>query len=99
MIKSSSSTVYEKLIFLVTVHVETYESKEGKQNYEKLSYCCFCNNQYKSKISKHILAVHATEPEVLRISKLDLKSQERKISLQKLQKEGNYQHNCQVSFQ
>ena len=43
-------------------------------------------------------SVHASEPEVLRISVLKLTSTERKIALQKLQKEGNYYHNCDVSI-
>lgn len=71
--------------------------KDGKRNYKRQFFCCFCKNSYRSKISKHILAVHGTEPEVLRIRSLQLKSTERKIALQKLQKEGNYYHNCDVS--
>lgn len=91
-------TVITVFFFFFAVHVETYEKKEGKRNYQRLSYCCFCKNSYHSKISKHILAVHATEPEVLQISALQLKSTERKIALQKLQKKGNYYHNCDVSI-
>ncbi|XP_078312171.1 uncharacterized protein LOC111134313 isoform X1 [Crassostrea virginica] len=88
--------ISKRKAYFKNIHVETYEKKEGKRNYQRLSYCCFCKNSYHSKISKHILAVHATEPEVLQISALQLKSTERKIALQKLQKKGNYYHNCDV---
>lgn len=81
----------------IVVHIETYEKNNGKRNYKKTDYCCFCKHPYGSKISSHILGVHVTESKVIEIQALALKSIERKMALQKLQKEENY-HNLEVGI-
>ncbi|XP_060598400.1 uncharacterized protein LOC132752133 isoform X2 [Ruditapes philippinarum] len=79
------------------VNVEHYQSIDGKRNYSKKAYCYYCKNLYKSKISKHIFAVHAAETRVRKISKMELRSKERKAELQKLKNEGNFNHNVEVN--
>ncbi|KAJ8315158.1 hypothetical protein KUTeg_007308 [Tegillarca granosa] len=78
------------------VKVESYEKKNGKRNYRTLNFCFYCKNQYNSKISKHLMSVHFNEERVQKISNMPVGSVERKMCLQKLQKEGNYDHNAQV---
>jgi hypothetical protein len=51
---------------------------------------------YKSKISKHIFAA-AWKTRVRKISKMELRSKERKAELQKLKNEGNFNHNVEVN--
>ncbi|WAR10184.1 MYLK-like protein [Mya arenaria] len=54
------------------VYVESYKSNDGKRNYSKKSYCYYCKNLYKSKMSKHLFAVHAAEPRVRKISQMEV---------------------------
>ncbi|XP_052230128.1 uncharacterized protein LOC127844152 isoform X2 [Dreissena polymorpha] len=78
------------------VYVESYKSNDGKRNYSKKSYCYYCKNLYKSKMSKHLFAVHAAEPRVRKISQMELKSKSKRAELQKLKNEGNFNHNVEV---
>ncbi|XP_060570745.1 uncharacterized protein LOC132729023 [Ruditapes philippinarum] len=78
------------------IRIETYEAKDGKRNYSRTAYCLYCKNKYISKMSSHLLSVHTDETLVKQIRDLPLRSIARKMELQKLQKEGNYQHNAEV---
>ncbi|XP_052812935.1 uncharacterized protein LOC128240355 isoform X3 [Mya arenaria] len=78
------------------VYVESYKSNDGKRNYSKKSYCYYCKNLYKSKMSKHLFAVHAAEPRVRKISQMEVKSKSKRAELQKLNNEGNFNHNVEV---
>jgi hypothetical protein len=86
-------------LFFIPVRIEAYETREGKRNYSRTSYCLYCKEKYISKISKHLLSAHPNEASVREIRDLPIGSIARKIALQKLQKEGNYQHNVEVSIQ
>jgi len=82
--------------FIIPVRIETYDLKDGKRDYSKTVYCIYCKNKYSSKISSHLLNVHPNERRVREVQDLPLKSIFRKLALQKLQKEGNFQHNAEV---
>lgn len=82
--------------YLFSVTVDTYETKNGKRNYSKTDFCLFCNGSYNSKMSKHLLSVHLKEEKVQNVTALPLGSKERKAALQKLQNEGNFNHNVKV---
>jgi len=83
--------------YSVTVTVQKSEKINGKRNL-KTDYCLFCSAKYRSNISKHYISIHKDEPKVKNILKLPLKSKERKKQLIKLQNDGNFKHNSEVSL-
>ncbi|ESO97595.1 hypothetical protein LOTGIDRAFT_228230 [Lottia gigantea] len=78
------------------ITVSGYERLNGKRNYSKPDFCLFCKNEYKSKISKHLVAVHGDEARIKEVIDEPIHSMNRKLILLKLQNEGNYQHNVEV---
>ena len=73
------------------------ERKPGsKQSYDKIHYCKFCGNKIRSKISRHLLSVHADDAAVKEILFLPKRSKERRARLQRLINEGNFSHNIAV---
>lgn len=93
---TSFATFSLYMFVLISVHVESYEEKNGKRNYSKTAYCLFCHGKYTSKMSKHLFAVHSNEPKVQEIKKLEISSKRRKKELQRLLNEGNFAHNAKV---
>lgn len=69
--------------------------RQFKRQYDKKQFCPFCNNSV-AKLPRHMESRHIVEPEVEEISKLPLKSAERKRLLEKLLRRGNYKHNVEV---
>ena len=84
---------------MFSVTIPEYESKDGKRIYPKDDYCLFCERKIKSKISDHYLGnAHELEPRVIEIRLMPLHSDERKLALQNLQIDGNFQHNVKVNI-
>jgi len=79
---------------VISVTVATYKTTGGKRNYVKADYCLFCCQKYDSKISKHYMSVHSDQ--IGDILMMPVGSKKRKLALQKLQNEGNFQHNVKV---
>ena len=67
-----------------------------KQSYDKFHYCKFCGNKICSKISRHLLTVHSDETAVKEILFLPKRSKERRMRLQRITNEGNFNHNIDV---
>ena len=67
-----------------------------KQVYDKVNYCTYCKKAVKSKISRHLLAVHKSYSRVYDILTLPKRSKERMVKLEILANEGNFKHNVEV---
>ena len=73
------------------------ERKPGcRQAYDKIHYCKFCGSQIRSKMSRHLLNVHADETDVKEILLMPKGSKERRTRLTMLTNEGNFNHNITV---
>ena len=91
----SSDTVTPNLRGLSLFHKRP--RKPGcKQSYDKIHYCKFCGNQIRSKMSRHLLNVHADETSVKEILLMAKGSKERRAGLQRLTNEGNFSHNIDI---
>ena len=66
-----------------------------KKVYDKTNFCCFCGTRIKSKISRHILNVHADKMAVQEILLLPKRSKDRRMQLQQLVNDGNFKHNIE----
>lgn len=69
--------------------------KHFKRLHDKKQFCPFCNKSA-AKLPRHMETRHTDELEVEEVSKLPLKSSERKRLLEKLMRSGNYKHNVEV---
>ena len=78
----------------VDVTVQQMADDSGKK-IPKTHVCLFCKEAY-SKIPRHMEQVHAQEPDVAKILCMKKKSSERREAWEKLEKMGDYLHNCDV---
>lgn len=75
----------------------TKSPKRGcKRSYDKVNFCTFCGRSIMMKISRHLLAVHKHEKEVMEIKLLPKWSLQRCALLKRLANEGNFKHNVAV---
>jgi hypothetical protein len=71
-------------------NTSVYSAKSGGKD----KYCTFCLKVIKSKMARHLLQVHADEPEVVRIRLMPKRSKERISSLNLLSTQWNFQTQC-----
>lgn len=80
---------------IVLVIVPLYNRKnDGSRTYSKVDYCYYCEREFVSRISKHLLVMHANEDDVKRAARHS--GEKRKWLLYKIQCMGNYKHNMKV---
>ena len=78
-----------------TVRVAVTHNSRSRRRWDRKNVCKFCRKP-QSKLSRHLLRKHADEFEVAEVAAMPLKSNRRKVFLQKLLNEGNYVHNIEV---
>ena len=64
-----------------------------KRVYDKVHFCTFCKSRIVSNIARHLVTVHVDQTAVTEILMLPKQSQQRKVLLQRLVNDGNFQHN------
>ena len=74
----------------------TYKRKGDQRVYDKIDWCTYCEQPFRSSINKHLAAMHSTEGEVLAVLALPIGSKERKKKWTRLQNMGSYKHNSKV---
>jgi hypothetical protein len=74
---------------------DDHDSAKKKRKYDKLLACLFCHKLLKQKIKRHLVAVHAREPEIVELSHITSES-ERSLGYSRLVSRGNFVHNVKV---